>query len=791
MSRSFGFKVAVTLVVGALAGPVSSQATVHPLLVERMAQAVAGEQLEAYLVMDDQMTLAELENHTIGLSSRERRVVVADLLKSHAALSQASVQAVLEAAALAGRAEIRHTLWAGNAIVFAADSDVLEQLATLDGVDRIRPVVNLDAAEYQDVAPAPMLASASYPFFEDFESGVLGSAWTVETTGTGVVDVTSDQSPEGNFHVTMASSLDSSEGTATLTVSLDLVGQSDVGLRFLFKEFGDEDDPEDAVLLSDDGGNSWFEALSLTSGSTNYATRTLQLDDAIANLGLSYTNDFRIRFSWSDNFTIPTDGFAFDNIEIAPGVGEPVPELNIVKLQAPELWNIGVTGDGITIANIDSGTDTTHPDLANRLWTNPGEIPGNGIDDDSNGKIDDIVGWDFVDNEGNPDSFDPHGTQTAGLMVGDGTSGLMTGMAPGARIAAMRIGGETDYWAAQQYALEIGVDVVSSSFSFKWPFAPKPDYAMHRQLCNVELAAGIIHANSIGNQGNLTASGYPVPWNISAPGNCPQPWGHPDAVAGGRSSVLGCAGIQIDDTLYTSSGQGPAAWEDVTLYDAAYPHAQNSAWFDYPMGGFGGAGPGLLKPDVCTYTNTVITTTIGGGYSSFGGTSAATPQLGGGLALLRDHQPNALPRHIAAAVELASVDLGPVGKDTRYGAGKLAVFDSARRLLIVGAADDLTPSIGATFTLDIFAEPGSNVFAFYGPTLDAGPSDFNLGGTFFLLNSVTMDGAGMGSLSLTIPSIPALVDALVHFQFGSANSDVLTWGPGPRLSVPETIQITN
>ena len=99
--------------------------------------------------------------------------------------------------------------------------------------------------------------------------------------------------------------------------------------------------------------------------------------------------------------------------------------------------------------------------------------------------------------------------------------------------------------------------------------------------------------------------------------------------------ALGCAGIQLDDTLYTSSGQGLSAWEDITLYDASYPHGQPSAsFFEYPVGGFGGSGPGLLKPDVCTYTNTVLTTTNSGAYSDFSGTSAATPQLGGGMLLV-------------------------------------------------------------------------------------------------------------------------------------------------------------
>ena len=142
-------------------------------------------------------------------------------------------------------------------------------------------------------------------------------------------------------------------------------------------------------------------------------------------------------------------------------------------------------------------------------------------------------------------------------------------------------------------------------------------------------------------------------------------------------------------------------------------------------------------------------------------------------------------------MELSSEDLGPAGKDTRFGAGKLQVFDAARRLLVVGAADALTPAIGESFTLDITGLPGTDVAAFYGPSMSDTPSDCNLGGPFFLLSIATTDVNGEAAVQLDIPNDAALVDVLVHFQFASKVVDSVTWGPGPLLSVPETIQITN
>src|SRR5690606_258631 len=149
---------------------------------------------------------------------------------------------------------------------------------------------------------------------------------------------------------------------------------------------------------------------------------------------------------------------------------------------------------------------------------------GNGLDDDGNGYADDLHGWDFAHDGPDVTSIDPHGTSTAGLLVGDGTGGRITGVAPGATLVSCEIGSLADYWLAQQYLLAAGVDVVSSSYSYKWP--DRPDYHMFRQLCDVELAAGIAHANSVGNQGNQLVS-HPVPFNVAAPANAPSPFAHP------------------------------------------------------------------------------------------------------------------------------------------------------------------------------------------------------------------------------------------------------------------------
>ncbi len=146
------------------------------------------------------------------------------------------------------------------------------------------------------------------------------------------------------------------------------------------------------------------------------------------------------------------------------------------------LCDAGVTGawdksmgDGVTIAVIDTGIDIAHEDLAENIWTNSKEIPDNGIDDDGNGKIDDINGWNFSDDSNivcdNTNIADEnHGTHIAGIIaaVKDNTKGI-SGVAPLAKIMPLKVfkNGKaytSDIISAIQYAENMGVRIINCSW---------------------------------------------------------------------------------------------------------------------------------------------------------------------------------------------------------------------------------------------------------------------------------------------------------------------------------------
>ncbi|MEW6743095.1 MAG: S8 family peptidase [Planctomycetota bacterium] len=97
---------------------------------------------------------------------------------------------------------------------------------------------------------------------------------------------------------------------------------------------------------------------------------------------------------------------------------------NDADVDAPEAWDVMTDAGGIIVGIIDTGIDYNHVDLQNNMWRNPGEVPGNGIDDDQNGWVDDVYGIDAYNNDGDPWDDNHHGTHVAGTVGADTNNGI-------------------------------------------------------------------------------------------------------------------------------------------------------------------------------------------------------------------------------------------------------------------------------------------------------------------------------------------------------------------------------
>lgn len=140
-------------------------------------------------------------------------------------------------------------------------------------------------------------------------------------------------------------------------------------------------------------------------------------------------------------------------------------------IDSPEAWEKTTGSDSVIIAVVDTGVAYNHPDLTDNIWVNAGEIPDNGIDDDGNGYIDDVYGWDFIDNDGYPEDFNSHGSHVAGTIAAQGNNGSgVTGVMWNARIMAIRFlgltgsGSTSDALSAILYATANGAHIINNSW---------------------------------------------------------------------------------------------------------------------------------------------------------------------------------------------------------------------------------------------------------------------------------------------------------------------------------------
>lgn len=132
--------------------------------------------------------------------------------------------------------------------------------------------------------------------------------------------------------------------------------------------------------------------------------------------------------------------------------------------------NVGIAGEGVLVAVIDTGVDYTHPDLKGNIWVNQNEIPDNGIDDDKNGYVDDVYGVDVVAGKGSGNDDNGHGTHVAGIIAASNNNMGVVGIAYNAKIMPIKAGQSSGYFNQSSiakaiiYAYENGADVINMSF---------------------------------------------------------------------------------------------------------------------------------------------------------------------------------------------------------------------------------------------------------------------------------------------------------------------------------------
>jgi len=201
-------------------------------------------------------------------------------------------------------------------------------------------------------------------------------------------------------------------------------------------------------------------------------------------------------------------------------------------MNAPAGWDIETGRQSVVIAVVDSGVDWNHPDLASNIWINPGEIPDDGIDNEGNGFVDDVRGYDFVSIpsasvvtgedpepiDNNPDDFSGHGTFVSSQIAAVGNNSLgIAGMTWSCRIMPSRAGyqapGQTnaifssaDVAAAITYAADNGAHIINMSFGVQ---ADPASFPVITQAVTYALDKGVFVVAAAGNR-NLSNSDFPA-----------------------------------------------------------------------------------------------------------------------------------------------------------------------------------------------------------------------------------------------------------------------------------------
>ncbi|MBI3996910.1 MAG: S8 family serine peptidase [Candidatus Omnitrophica bacterium] len=323
--------------------------------------------------------------------------------------------------------------------------------------------------------------------------------------------------------------------------------------------------------------------------------------------------------------------------------GQPYADLwGLKKLRTAQAWDTA-QGEGIVVAVVDTGTDYTHDDLAANIWTNPQEVPANGVDDDANGYVDDVRGWDFVSDENDPLDDHGHGTHVAGTIaaVGENHAGII-GVAWRSHIMSLKgldaWGVGWDSWLANAlfYAARNGADVINNSWGGWGQSALLEDAVRYAH------GVGAVVIAAAGNS-DSDVSGF-MPANLA--------------------DVITVAASDQNDGKCDFSNFG-------VKVDVAAPGC-----------GTASAPPGVeparnilsLAATTCQAVMCDPSLRVGEGYLRQMGTSMAAPHAAGVAALVLSNHPAFSNEEVRQVLRASANDVGASGFDTASGYGRLNAF---------------------------------------------------------------------------------------------------------------------
>jgi subtilisin family serine protease len=319
-------------------------------------------------------------------------------------------------------------------------------------------------------------------------------------------------------------------------------------------------------------------------------------------------------------------------------------------VDALRAWDVFTGSSDVIVVVIDTGVDYNHADLAANMWVNPGEIPGNGLDDDGNGYVDDVDGWDFYNDDNDPMDDHGHGTHCSGTIgaVGNNAVGVV-GVNWTVKILPLKFlgsggtGTTSDAILAIEYATAMpGVKIMSNSWGGGGYSSALED------AIQAASDAGILFVAAAGNYvGNTDITpNYPSCYDVP--------------------NVMSIAATDHNDELCSFSGYG------------------------------------AVTVDLAAPGDNILSTFPGNSYGELGGTSMATPHVSGAAALIWGRFPAMTMLQVKALI-MSSVDVVPGMTGLCVTDGRLNVFNCVAEpdSIAPAAVSDLAASNAASNTMDL------------------------------------------------------------------------------------------